>query len=120
MERMGYTRAMHLTQTVKWCPTPDQAAELRATRARCHAACNAMAATAFRTRTTSKYGLQRLAYAEIREAFGLSAQMTVRAISKVADAYKRDPTVQPTFRPDGAIAYDPRILSWKGPIRSRS
>jgi len=20
-----------------------------------------------------------------------------------------------TFRPDGAIAYDPRILSWKGP-----
>ncbi len=29
--------------------------------------------------------------------------MTVRAISKVAEAYKRDKTVQPVFRPHGDI-----------------
>lgn len=39
--------------------------------------------------------------------------MTVRAIAQVADVYKRDKSVQPTFRPHGAIVYDQRILSWK-------
>ena len=40
--------------------------------------------------------------------------MTVRAIAKVVEAYKRDRTVQPTFRPHGALTYDQRIMSWKG------
>lgn len=115
MERACYTGTMHLTHTVKLCPSPDQAAALRATMAQCNAACNAIAAKAFREQTASKFRLQQLVYADIRATFGLSAQMTVRAISKVAAAYQRDRAVQPTFRPDGAIAYDPRILSWKGP-----
>ena len=33
---------------------------------------------------------------------------------KACEAYKRDKKIQPTFRPLGAIAYDQRILSWKG------
>jgi putative transposase len=49
----------------------------------------------------------------IRRDFGLGAQMTVRAIAKVVEVYKRDKTIQPTFRPHGAIIYDQRILSWK-------
>lgn len=65
-------------------------------------------------RTANKIRLQNLVYTDIRATFGLSAQMTVRAISKVVEAYKREKTVQPTFRPHGAIVYDPRILSWKG------
>jgi len=32
----------------------------------------------------------------------------------VAEAYKRDKKIKPTFRKDGAIVYDQRILSWKG------
>ena len=40
--------------------------------------------------------------------------MAVRAISKACEAYKRDKKIRPTFRPLGAIAYDQRILSWKG------
>ena len=40
--------------------------------------------------------------------------MAVRAISKACEAYKRDKKISPTFRPLGAIAYDQRILSWKG------
>jgi IS605 OrfB family transposase len=81
---------------------------------RFNAACNAIAAVAFRERTANKIRLQKLVYQDIRCEFGLSAQMTVRAMSKVAEAYKRDKTVQPTFRPHGAIVYDQRVLSWKG------
>jgi hypothetical protein len=40
--------------------------------------------------------------------------MAVRAIAKACEAYKRDKTLRPTFRPDGAVAYDQRILSRKG------
>ena len=40
--------------------------------------------------------------------------MAVRAISKACEAYKRDKKIKPAFRPYGAIAYDRRMLSWKG------
>ena len=69
--------------------------------------------TAVRTRSSFK----KLAYHDIRRDFGLGAQMTVRAIAKVVEAYKRDKDIQPTFRPHGAIVYDQRILSWKGADR---
>ncbi|CAB1129485.1 protein of unknown function [Candidatus Hydrogenisulfobacillus filiaventi] len=108
---------MNLTLLVKLQPTPDQAAALRATMERFNAACNAIAVVAFRERTANKIRLQKLVYRDIRAQFGLSAQLTVRAISKVAEAYKRDRRIQPTFRPYGAILYDRRILSWKGPDR---
>ncbi|WP_211224028.1 zinc ribbon domain-containing protein [Pseudonocardia asaccharolytica] len=53
-------------------------------------------------------------YGELREQFGLSAQLAVRAIAKACEAYKRDKTIQPVFRPLGAVPFDQRILSWKG------
>src|SRR5262249_13197006 len=40
------------------------------------------------------------------------AQMAIRAIAKVVEAYKRDRTVQPHFRPHGAMVYDERICSF--------
>jgi IS605 OrfB family transposase len=104
---------MDLTLLVKLQPTPDQAAALLATMERFNAACNAIATVAFRERTANKIRLQKLVYRDIRARFGLSAQLTVRAISKVAEAYKRDKRIQPTFRPHGAIVYDQRVLSWK-------
>src|SRR5262249_47596299 len=42
------------------------------------------------------------------------AQMCIRAIAKVAEAYKRDRSTRPTFRPHGAMTYDERILSFPG------
>ena len=48
----------------------------------------------------------------LKEAFNLSAQIVVRAIAKVADAYKLDKKAQRTFRKHGAIAYDDRILRY--------
>jgi putative transposase len=53
-----------------------------------------------------------LTYGAVRERFGLAAQLTVRCIAKVADAYKLDRKTQRTFAPLGAIAYDLHILSY--------
>jgi IS605 OrfB family transposase len=39
--------------------------------------------------------------------------MAIRAIAKVCEAYKRDRSKKPTFKPHGAMVYDQRILSWK-------
>lgn len=108
---------MNLTVQAKLLPTPEQASSLLATMERFNAACDYLAAVAFENKCANKFELQKLAYHAVREKFDLSAQMTVRAISKVVEVYKRDKSIQPVFRPHGAIIYDQRILSWKGPDR---
>ena len=105
---------MNLTLMLKLLPTPDQAAALLETMERFNAACTDIAATAWAQQTFNAIKLQRLVYYDIRSRFGLSAQMTVRAIGKVADAYKREHTHPPQFRPHGAMVYDDRILSFHG------
>jgi IS605 OrfB family transposase len=57
--------------------------------------------------------LHHLCYKEIRARFDISAQVAVRVIAKVADAYKLDQKTQRTFKRLGSIAYDDRILSWQ-------
>jgi putative transposase len=75
---------------------------------------------AWGTKTFAQYPLHRLVYREARKRSGLGAQVVVRLISKVADAYKMDKKVQRAFRPHGAIAYDARILRWNLVERSVS
>lgn len=99
---------------LKLAPTQGQAEQLRTTMLACNAAADRAAEVAFVHHTANKIRLQQIVYRELRERFGLSSQMAVRAISKACEAYKRDKTIQPTFRPMGAVAYDQRILSWKG------
>jgi IS605 OrfB family transposase len=77
-----------------------------------NAACNAIAGTAFAARCANKSDLQQLVYYAIRARFGLSAQMTIRAISTVSEAYQRDKTIQPAFRLQGAMVYDARMCSF--------
>ena len=76
-------------------------------------ACNHIASVAYKLRTANKMRLQREVYRQVRDRFGLSAQMAIRAIAKVCEAYKRDRSKKPTFKPHGAMVYDQRILSWK-------
>ena len=109
--------AMNLTMQLKLLPAPEQADAMLRTMERFNAACDALAAVAFANRCANKVELQKLAYHDIRRDFGLGAQMTVRAIAKVVEVYKRDKDIQPKFRPHGAIVYDQRILSWKGADR---
>jgi IS605 OrfB family transposase len=61
-----------------------------------------------------------LCYQDVRETFGLSAQMVIRALAKVGDAYKLDRETKRTFRPLASIAYDDRILSFALPDSSIS
>lgn len=63
---------------------------------------------------TNKYELQKKAYRELRERFGLNAQMTICAISRVVETWKARPESPPKFEPRSAITYDQRVLSFKG------
>lgn len=105
---------MKQTLAVKLAPTPDQHAALLATMERVNVCCDWLAAVAFRERIANKIELQKLTYYDARERFGLSSQLTIRAIAKTIEAYKRDKTIRPQFKPHGAIAYDQRIMSWRG------
>jgi putative transposase len=105
---------MKLVIVLKLAPTSEQHAAFLETMERFNEAANWIAGVAFERKTASKYKLQKLIYYDVRERFGLSAQMTVRCISKVAEAYKRDKKKQPTFKPRGALIYDERIMSFKG------
>jgi len=97
---------------VKLHPTPDQADALTRTLAAANAACDSISQLAWTTRTFGKFPLQKVCYQDVRESFGLAAQLTIRCIAKVADAYKLDNRTMRTFRPHGAVAYDDRILSY--------
>jgi putative transposase len=105
---------MKRTLVVKLMPDPNQRAVLVRTLETFNAACNAIAGVAFAHRCANKVALQQLVYRAVRQRFGLSAQMAIRAIAKVVEAYKRDTSIKPTFRSQGAMPYDERILSWKG------
>ena len=104
---------MHLTAKVKLLPTAEQAEALKRTLEAANAACNYISERAWRESTFRQFSLHKLVYYDVRGRFGLSSQMAVRCISKVADAYKLDRRTRRSFRRVGAIAYDNRILSWK-------
>lgn len=105
---------MKLTAKIKLQPTEKQFNFLVHTIAIANATCNHISQRAWDTQTFKQFDIHHLVYKDIRsEEYPLSAQMVVRAIAKVADAYKLDKKVKRSFNPTGAIAYDARILSWK-------
>ncbi|HWQ11661.1 MAG TPA: transposase [Roseiflexaceae bacterium] len=106
---------MKLTVQLKLKPTPEQADALKRTLETANAACNYISQVAWERKTFQQFAIHRLTYQAVRATFGLAAQLTVRCIAKVADAYKLDRKVQRLFAPHGAIAYDNRILSFALP-----
>jgi IS605 OrfB family transposase len=104
---------MKLTLQLKLLPTAEQADALRDTMRRFNEAATFAAEQGFAAGVFSPPSIQKLAYRTCRERFGLSAQMAVRAIAKAAECFSRDKTICPVFRPDGAMTYDERILSFK-------
>lgn len=103
---------MKLTAPVKLLPTPEQADALRQTLEVANTACNYISDQAWEKKTFRQFPLHKLVYQVVREKFLLSAQVVVRCISKVADAYKMDYKAKRTFQLHGAIAFDNRILSY--------
>lgn len=105
---------MKLTLQIKLLPDADQYTALLKTMRVFNEACNFIAEVAFREQCTSKFTLQKLVYADVRAQFGLTAQLAIRAIGKVVEAYKRDKAIQCQFKPTGAAIYDQRVLRFKG------
>lgn len=104
---------MKLTIGLKLKTTAEDAAALKETLHLANQAANEISRLAWDAQEFGQFALHKLTYKTIRAQFPLSAQIVVRVISKVADAYKLDKKVQRTFRADGSIAYDDRILSFK-------
>ena len=105
---------MKQTMLLKLQPTPEQHRALLETMHAFNAACNAVAEEAFALKRANKFELQKHTYGRLRAEFGLPAQLAIRAISKTSEAYKRDKRIKPEFRPEGAIVYDQRVMSFKG------
>lgn len=112
--RYCYTWSMKLTLQLQLLPTAAQKADLLTTMARFNDAATFAAWVGFEAGIFGQVTLHRLAYREIRERFGLSSQMAVRAIAKAVECFQRDKTKCPAFKPRSAICYDQRVLSFKG------
>jgi len=108
---------MLLTIKVKLLTSQAQHDDLLITMERFNEACNYISEVAWLNRSFGKIRLQKILYYEVREKFGLSAQMVVRAVGKVSESYKIDRSVQHTFKPHGAVVYDQRNLTIKGADR---
>src|SRR5439155_16999677 len=94
--------------------TTEQHQALLETMHAFNAAANHVAGVAFAEKSANKFELQKLVYGELRSTYKLPAQLAIRAISKASEAYKREKGIQPTFRPEGAMGYDPRVMAFKG------
>lgn len=104
---------MKLTLKIKLLPSKEQAKGLLDTIKQANIACNEISEIAFTKKLYNQYKLHHETYHRIKASSKLSAQIVVRCISKVADAYKIDKKIQRRFKPFGAITYDPRILTYK-------
>lgn len=106
---------MKLTATVKLKPTPEQQQLLHETLQEANTACNAISDVMWHEKVWSQYNVHELVYYDIREQFNLAAQIVIRCISKVVDAYKKDRKTKRQFKKYGAISYDSRVLNWRIP-----
>lgn len=111
---LHYNRAMKITAKINLRADAQGKKRLLVTMEAFNAACNDIAAVCFQRKTANKYLVQKLIYHDIRHKHRLSAQLTVRAIAKTCEAYKRDKSIKPEFRKHGGVTYDARILTFKG------
>ncbi len=104
---------MKLIAQLQLRPTEEQAKALKETLQVANAACDFLSALAWDNQTFGQFALHKIGYGGARAQFGLSSQVIVRCVSKVADSYKLDKKVKRTFKPLGAISYDDRILTYQ-------
>ena len=105
---------MKQTISFKLEPSPEQHKALLDTMEAFNRGCQMVADIAYQKRLANKIVLQTMTYSDLRERFGLSSQLAIRAIAKTVEAYKRDKRVHVSFDLHGAMVYDNRIMSFKG------
>ena len=104
---------MKITAKIKLVPTKEQGDLLLATLHRVNECANWLSDEACKLGVFSYFAMQKPLYHPARQKFKLSAQLTVRVFSKVADSYKLNRKEKHSFWKTGAIAYDDRILSFR-------
>ena len=105
---------MKQTLMIKLAPTEEQHKALLKTMERFNEACNYASQIAFERYAFGQMKLHHFTYQYLRQHYGMSAQMAVRAVGKVIETYRRDKTKLVVFKPHSAMVYDQRILSFKG------
>ncbi len=112
--RFGWPSNMKLTLQIQLFLDKEQAGLLQLTMERFNESRSWLAAQAFELGVANKIKLQQLFYYDLREKFGLSAQMAALCIRHVGGTYGRDKNIKPVFRKYAAMPYDSRIMSFKG------
>ena len=103
-----------LTIVCKINPTPTQVAKINATLKAFADACNYINETVD-PKLTNNVRIQTLVYKQVREQFGLSANLAIRAINRVAGnrkTAKKDDKPVLKFKPTSAD-YDARIFAFR-------
>jgi putative transposase len=104
---------MKLTATIKLLPTDEQRQYLYQTLERANTACNWISEQAWQTKTFNTTRLHHLTYYAARSEFDLGAQIIVRCIGKVIEAYKKDKQTKRLFKKLGGIPFDSHNLKYK-------
>lgn len=104
---------MKLIVNLKLKPLESQHNDLLQTLERSNEACNWISEQAFNNKVFKQFNIHKIVYLSAKDKFNLSAQMVIRAISKVADSYQIQKQKQTEFRKHGSVAYDSRILTFK-------
>lgn len=104
---------MILTIKVKLNASAEQREILLSTMEAFNLACNYISETAYKLRVFNRVRLHKECYYSVRDKFGLSAQMTTRAICKVEASYKAERKHMHTFNKKGSVVYDNKVLSFK-------
>jgi putative transposase len=112
-EYFNYICNVILTLKIKLLPSKEQETMLLNTIKEANAAANAISDRCWDAKCFRQFDIHKQSYHAIKDSFNLSAQMIVRTISKVADAYKIDKKTKRVFNELGAISYDSRILTYK-------
>jgi putative transposase len=109
---------MKLVLQVQLLPDPATDAKLKPTVERFNEAADWLAGVAFERQVSRTFDLHKIAYRDLREKFGLPADMACRCLAQVCDAFKRDKTIQPEFRKHAAVPFSMgKNISFKGPDR---
>lgn len=104
---------MRLTTQVKLELTESEKQTVKTILLVANRACDYISQIAWDNKVFKQFALQRMVYHDIRNRFGIGAELAVRCVAKVADAYKLDCNTVRRFKPLGAIAYDSRMLTWR-------
>jgi putative transposase len=107
---------MHSIRTIscKLQVTNAQAAQLETTLRAFAEACNFVAEWGRTHQVHRQYALHKGCYAAVRQRFGLSANLAVRALARVAARLTKAQTRHSTFQPT-SVDYDARIFRFSRP-----